>query len=140
MAGFRIFAATLVGLALAACAGDPYAGSKQSTTTGSGGVTGSVPGGATGGRVAAGLALDERDREAANAAHLRALQYGEPGAPVAWRSAETGHYGTIVPGPPYQSSGLTCREYSHTIYIDGRPQIARGAACRNPDGIWTPVS
>ena len=51
-----------------------------------------------------------------------------------------GRYGTIVPGPAYQQASNTCRQYTHTIYIDGKPQTARGAACRNPDGTWTPIS
>src|SRR5450830_1607606 len=34
-------------------------------------------------------------------------------------------------------AGRNCRSFSHTIYIDGRPQTARGTACRNPDGTWT---
>jgi surface antigen len=110
-------------------------------STGSGGITGSVPTTAAPGRVAGGpMALDERDRDVAGAAQLRALQFGEPGAPVSWHSPETGHRGTIVPGPAYQSSGATCREFSHTVYVDGRPQTARASACRNPDGTWTPPS
>jgi len=68
------------------------------------------------------------------------LQFGEPGAPVAWRNPETGHHGTIVPGPAYQSNGQTCREFSHTVYVDNRPQTERGSSCRNPDGSWTPLS
>ena len=129
MGTFRIVAACGA-LLLAACAGDPYGGPKQNT--------GAAVGGIIGGAI--GASLDERDRQFAYEAHMRALQYGEPGAPVGWRSPDTGHYGTIVPGPPYQTSGTTCREYSHTIYIDGRPQTARGTACRNPDGSWTPLS
>ena len=39
----------------------------------------------------------------------------------------------------YQSNGLQCRPYTHTIYINGQPQVARGNACRNPDGTWTAV-
>jgi surface antigen len=34
---------------------------------------------------------------------------------------------------------MNCRQFTHTIYIDGRPQTARGTACRNPDGTWQPV-
>jgi surface antigen len=71
---------------------------------------------------------------------LRALQFGEPGAPVAWRNPETGHHGTIVPGPAYQSNGQTCREFSHTVYVDERPQTGRGSSCRNSDGTWQPLS
>ena len=44
------------------------------------------------------------------------------------------------PGPSYEDNGRSCRSYTHTIYIDGRPQTARGTACRNPDGTWTPLS
>jgi surface antigen len=144
MGTFRIVAAALGGLALAACAGD--SGLTPGPGTGSNAFTGSVPGApdhalATGpGSPATSVALDPRDRDAAGAAQLRALQFGEPGAPVSWRSPESGHRGTIVPGPAYQSNGLTCREFSHTVYADGRPQTGRGSACRNPDGTWTPPS
>jgi surface antigen len=153
MAGFRIVAAALGGLALAACAADPYAGSKQSAAT-TAGAYADVPTGTIGGGRPAGPAggtggiaansnpapLDERDRDAAAGAQMRALQTGEPGVPVAWHSQQTGHRGTIVPGPAYQSNGMTCREFSHTVYIDGRPHTGRAAACRNPDGTWTPAS
>jgi surface antigen len=139
MAGFRIVAAALGCVALAACAGDP----GLSTTPTSGGpnaFTGSVPPTtANPTPIPVTAALDPRDRPAASAAHLRALQYGEPGAPVAWRNPETGHHGTIVPGPAYQSNGQTCREFSHTVYVDSRPLTGRGSSCRNGDGTWTPL-
>jgi surface antigen len=142
MRGFRSIAAAFGCLALAACAGDA---GLSSSTPGSGpnAFTGSVGTGdanpMAGGPPAPG-GLDPRDRAAAGAAHLRALQFGEPGAPVPWRNAETGHHGTIVPGPAYQSNGQTCREFSHTVYVDNRPQTGRGSSCRNPDGTWTPLS
>jgi surface antigen len=144
MGTFRIVAAALGSLALAACAGD--SGLAPGPGAGSNAFTGSVPGAsdhavATAPSSAATLAtLDPRDRDPAGAAQLRALQFGEPGAPVSWHSAQSGHRGTIVPGPAYQSNGLTCREFSHTVYADGRPQTGRGSACRNPDGTWTPPS
>ena len=84
-----------------------------------------------------GTGLDERDHQRAFAAELQALEHGEPGEPVGWRGA--GRYGTVVPGANYERSGMRCRDYSHTIYIDGRPQTARATACRNPDGTWAPV-
>ena len=158
MTRLTLIAAAGASLVLAGCAGDPYAGPRQNTGTAVGAITGGLigsslgtsPGGRIAGAIAGatvggilgnaiGASLDEQDRQRAYAAQMQALQYGEPGTPVGWRSPETGHYGTIVPGPAYQSSGMTCREYSHTIYIDGRPQIARGTACHNPDGSWTPI-
>ena len=79
--------------------------------------------------------MDEEDRQRAYAAEMEALENGAPGAPVGWRSDHTAYYGTIVPGPYYYvRRGVRCREYSHTIYVHGRPEIARGTACRNPDG------
>src|SRR5215472_13130162 len=58
---------------------------------------------------------------------------------LAWRNPDSGRYGSVVPGPAYQSNGLQCRQYTHTIYIDGKAEVARGSACRNPDGTWTAV-
>jgi surface antigen len=144
MVALRILAAALGSLAVAGCAGD--AGLSSGPTGGSpSAFTGSVP--SSPGNPLAGNAapmpapaLDPRDRNPAGAAHLRALQFAEPGAPVAWRNPETGHHGTIVPGPAYQSNGQTCREFSHTVYVDEHPHTGRGSSCRNADGTWTPLS
>ena len=146
---------------LAACAGDPYTGTGPKENTGTavgaiaGALIGSQIGGSTGTRIAAGVAgaalgglignrigsaLDDEDRQRAYAAQMQALDTGPSGAPVTWRNPDSGRYGTVVPGPAYQQNALTCRQYTHTIYIDGRPQMARGTACRNPDGTWNPVS
>jgi surface antigen len=159
MSPAKIIAATLAAITLTGCANNPYS-PKQDT----GAVTGAVAGGALGallggrgagnrvagaliGAAAGGLlggaigaSLDEQDRQRAYAAEMQALEYGQPGAPVGWRSDRTAHYGTVVPGPYYETRGMRCREYTHNIYIDGRPQTARGTACRNPDGSWTAVS
>src|SRR5690606_27244134 len=101
-------------------------------------VAGGLIGGLIGNQI--GAALDDQDKQRAYAAQMQALDRGPSGAPVAWRNPDSGRYGSIVPGPAYQQHGSTCRQYTHTIYIDGRPQTARGAACRNPDGSWQPIS
>lgn len=100
-------------------------------------IAGAIIGGLVGGAI--GNALDEDDRRRAYEAELRALEAEGPGAPVSWRG-DRGAYGTIVAGPPYAyQSYQRCREYTHTIYVGGQPRTARGIACRNPDGSWTPV-
>ena len=71
---------------------------------------------------------------------MNALERGQSGAPVSWRNPDSGRYGSVVPGPAYADNGRNCRAYTETIYIDGRPQTARGTACRSPDGSWTPIS
>jgi surface antigen len=136
-------------------AGGPREGAGTLFGAATGALIGSQIGGGTGERIAAGLAgaaiggllgnrigaaLDDEDKQRAYEAQLEALDRGRPGAPVAWENPDSGRRGSIVPGPQYDRGGAKCREYTHTIYIDGRPQVARGAACRNPDGTWTPLA
>lgn len=74
------------------------------------------------------------DSRRAAAAEERAMTNNEP---ITWNNPETGNRGTIQPQRTYQNSvGQTCREYSHTIYVEGRPETAYGTACRQPDGTW----
>jgi surface antigen len=161
MSSVRIIAATFLGLALTACAGDPVAGPGPRENTGTlvgalaGGLIGSQIGGGAGERIAAGVAgaaiggilgnrigaaMDDEDKRRAYAAQIQALESGPSGAPIAWRNPDSGRYGSVVPGAAYDQGPMKCRRYTHTIYINGQPQAARGAACRNPDGTWTPVS
>jgi surface antigen len=157
----RTLAVALIGAGVAACAGNPETGAGPKENTGtlvgalSGALIGSQFGGGPGERLAAtmggaliggmignriGAAMDDEDKQRAYAAQLQALESGPSGAPVAWRNPDSGRYGSVVPGPAYDQRGLKCRTYTHTIYIDGRPQTARGAACRNPDGTWSPAA
>jgi surface antigen len=155
MPGARLTVA-LAALTLAGCAADPGAGGRQvegnslgaitsslfsTSQGGSSGVTGSVGGAPTGGILSGpvGASLDERDRKRAAAAEKQALERGEPGEPVGWRGG-AGRHGTVVPGVDYEIRGVRCRDYTHSIYIEGHPQTARTTACRNADGTWSPVS
>ena len=153
---FRFVAAVgVVALSLAGCS--QTAGPKEGTGTVAGALLGGVIGnqfGSGSGRVAAtavgavvggmigqdiGRKMDEADRRAAQEAYFRALESGQVGAPVTWRNQNSGHYGEIVPGPAYQVNTYNCRDYTSTIYIDGRPEVMRGTACRQPDGTWAAV-
>src|ERR1700736_842691 len=157
----RLAAAALIATAMAACSGNPETGTGPRENTGTlvgavaGGLIGSQFGGGPGERIAAGIAgaaiggmignrigagMDDEDKRRAYAAQVQALESGRSGAAVAWKNPDSGRHGTIVPGAAYESNGLHCRPYTHTIYIDGRPQVARGSACRNPDGTWTAVA
>jgi len=157
MRAIRLVGCALVGLSLTACSADSGPKEVGGTAAGAvaGGLIGNAIGGATGNRFAGtvigaalgglvgnriGAALDEEDRRRAYAAQMQALEAGPSGVPVAWRNPQTGRYGDVVPGPAYQVNGAPCREYTHTVYIDGKPQTQRGTACRNPDGTWTTVS
>jgi surface antigen len=122
----------LLATSLAACAAN--SGPNEAGGT----VVGAALGSFTGNRIAA--ALDDDDKRRVYAAEMQALATGPSGAPVAWRNPDSGRYGNVVPGPAYQANGLTCRQFTHTAYVDGTPQIERGTACRNPDGTWTRVN
>src|SRR3984957_19807524 len=140
MSARHVIAFALLGLSVAACTAD--SGPKEAGGTAVGAVTGGVIGAAVGGLFGnrIGAAMDDEDRRRAYAAQMQALETGPSGAPVAWRNPDSGRYGNVVPGPAYQASGATCRQYTHTVYIDGTPQSARGTACRNPDGTWTTLN
>src|SRR5437588_9696430 len=156
----RLSVAAALALSVGACDGTPETGQGPRETTGTlvgavaGGLIGSQFGGGTGERIAAGIAgaaigglignrvgagMDDDDKRRAYAAQMQALEAGKSGVAVAWKNPDSGRYGSVVPGPAYRSNGLQCRPYTHTIYIDGRPKVARGNACRNPDGTWTAV-
>jgi surface antigen len=147
----------MAGSCLAACSAD--SGPKEVGGTvagvGAGALIGNAVGGAAGNRVAGtllgaalggflgnriGVALDDDDKRRAYVAQMQALEAGPSGAPVAWRNPDSGRYGNVVPGPAFQQNGASCRQYTHTVYIDGQPQTQRGTACRNPDGTWTTIS
>jgi surface antigen len=150
----RIIAVALILPTMLAACGP---GNKQGTGTIVGAVAGGAAGAAIGGRnnripgvaigaLAGGIignqigrALDEEDRRIAAAAEYQALEYGQPGQPTPWDNPQTQHRGQIVPGKPYQQGSQHCRPFTHTIYIGGQPQTARGTACRQPDGTWQTV-
>ncbi len=133
--GPREGAGTLFGAATGALIGSQIGGGTGERIAA--GIAGAAIGGLIGNRI--GAALDDEDKQRAYEAQLEALDRGRPGAPVGWENPDSGRRGSIVPGPQYDRAGLKCREYTHTIYIDGRPQVARGAACRNADGTWAPA-
>jgi surface antigen len=125
---------TIVGAVAGGAAGAAIGGPRN---RGAGLAVGAVVGGILGNQI--GRSLDEEDRRMAAAAEYQALETGAPGASVAWDNPQTQHRGQIVPGKPYQQGTQFCRPYTHTIYIGGQPQTARGTACRQPDGTWQTV-
>jgi surface antigen len=128
----RIPAIALIPILLTACG--PEGPSKADT----GLIVGGVAGGIIGSEI--GRSMDEQDRRLAQQAEYDALEEGESDRPRRWKNAENGRYGDVVPGRPYKRGSVDCRDYTHTVYIDGRPKTMRGTACRNPDGTWRNVA
>lgn len=86
---------------------------------------------------AGGASLAKADRQRALEAEYRALEAAPGGQPVAWEGRDV--KGSVVAAAPYQVGSQNCRQYSHTVTANGRDTTARGAACRNPNGTWTPL-
>ena len=129
---FGIFAATgLVSLTLAGC------------TTSSGG-RGATANSAVyiaalqGGIVSrTGVELSRSQTQRALEAEYRALEAAPGGQPVIWAGGEV--RGEVIAAAPYQVGQQNCRQFTHKVFTDGRERQARGAACRNPNGTWTPL-
>ncbi len=86
-----------------------------------------------------GIELNKSDRQRALEAEYRALEAARGGQPVAWSGR--GVSGEVVAAAPYQVGSQNCRQYTHTLTLEGNKQaVARGAACRNPNGSWSPLT
>jgi Ni/Co efflux regulator RcnB/surface antigen len=96
-----------------------------------------------GGAVGAALTsnLDCEDRSYAYKSYYDGFNAGRPNAVYRWSNPRNDHRGEFRVVDYYNDpAGFRCSNYSQTIYIQGRPQEARGRACRQPDGTWAIVS
>jgi surface antigen len=148
----------LMGLAVAASLGLSACANNEEGGTAIGAITGAIIGNQFGkgsGKVAATFAgaivggivgnaigkdLDARDRELAREAEYDAWERSPPGKRVTWRNPDNGRYGEIVAEGYYSRNGHRCRQFVHSVWIDGRRQQMRGTACRDEDGTWRQVS
>lgn len=148
----RIFAVGLMALSMAACESKQDSGMVVGAVAGgllgnqfgkgSGNVAATAAGALIGGIVGSeiGRSMDEQDRMLAQQAEYEALERGQSGVSRSWRNPENGRYGEFTPSRPYRRGSDDCRDYTHTIYMDGRPRTMRGTACRNHDGTWRNVA
>jgi len=85
-----------------------------------------------------GANLSSSDLSRALEAEYRALEDAAPGQSTPWKSGDAS--GEVIANAPYQVGTQNCRQYRHTITADHKEFSARGAACRNADGTWTPLT
>ena len=136
-------------LALGACASQPTGVSRpdgansgvvEQSDVGAGAgqpTRGLVEGGLLGAEI--GRSLTDGERQLALQAEYEALEYGRPGQRTSWRSPDTGNSGEVVVGSAYQVNKLDCREFNHTVKIEGRVRVSHGTACRQPSSVWRVV-
>jgi surface antigen len=95
-------------------------------------VAGTLAGGYLGNRL--GAHFSAADRTQAATAERSAVTSGEP---TSWSNSDSGNSGRVTPSRSFTDpSGRTCREFEHTVTVDGRPESGRGTACRNANGEW----
>ena len=87
-----------------------------------------------------GVDISDSDLQRALEAEYRALEYGQGGQATAWKGDDSGTYGQAVAAQPYRVGSQDCRQYTQTVVQDGQTKMARGTACRNGDGSWTPLT
>jgi surface antigen len=118
------------------------AGGLLGSTVGSGNsrvaatVLGAALGAVVGGAV--GRSLDDADREYAYQAANEALLDGEE---EEWENPQSGHRGRFVPRKSYYNAQRAlCRDFEHTIWVGGEPEVVEGTACQLADGSWRVVA
>ncbi|MBK1666953.1 hypothetical protein CKO28_02705 [Rhodovibrio sodomensis] len=106
-------------------------GNGKLVATGAGAVIGALIGNQVG------LSLDRVDEMHAQRSTQHALERNRAGHATMWRNPDSGAQGSVRPVRTYQrASGQYCREFQHTVQIDGKVAQAYGTACRQPDGRW----
>lgn len=109
-----------------------------------GGRTGAtIAGVVVGGVIGAALTrdLDCEDRSYAYRTYYDGLNSGRSGSRHEWRNPRNDHRGEFRVSSYYNDRyGFRCANFTQVIYVQGRPQEARGRACRQPDGVWAIVN
>jgi surface antigen len=127
-------------LLLAGCTTSGLTGSPSDSgpTSASAAIVGAMNGGLVGGQI--GTDLSAGDRRKALEAEYRALEYTQAGQKVAWKSLTGSVSGEVTAAAPYRVGSQDCRQYTHVVTSGDGTRSARGTACRNPDGSWTPLT
>ncbi len=82
--------------------------------------------------------MSAKDSTEANSAQFYALQFGRPGAPRQW-AGDRGTTGSVAVGPYVRVNNLDCRDFTHTVKVNGTDYVRKGTACREQNGNWNVV-
>ena len=151
-----VISAAIITMGLTGCSNNP--GDKETIGTvaggaagvllgsqighGSGRIIGGVAGGAVGGFLGnrIGKSMDDQDEMMSRRNTDRALEQAPDYQAQSWRNPNNGHRGAMTVNRTYERNGRPCREYTQSVFIDGREQIVYGEACRERDGTWKVIS
>ncbi len=77
--------------------------------------------------------MDSKDRRLANDNAIYALESRPDSRVSRWRNPNNNHHGNFVVTrtKEYPRTNKVCRDYVHTVVIDGKEEKIHGRACRN---------
>jgi surface antigen len=134
-----LMVATLSGCATLGSGGaKPVQASVDPAQTTTNGLLAQLNGGLIGQKL--GANFDKSDRNLALEAEYKALEETPAGQKAIWTNPKNNNGGEVTAAQPYRVGSQNCRQYSHTFFIKGVTQTAKGTACRNADGSWTPLT
>jgi surface antigen len=108
-------------------------------------IGGVILGGIAGNAIAKDACQDKRqDAHYYNNAYYDSFNDPQEDERYEWTNPYTSNHGYVSAGEyydeGYQDFDGPCREFTQSVYIDGRPEQATGVACRQQDGTWRIVS
>lgn len=125
-------AGALVGAVIGGLLGNAAGNRRNETATT---IMGVVAGGAIGAALTNKLDCD--DRSYAYKTYTTGFNAGRANAFYDWQNPQSGTRGQLHVLDYYEDEdNFNCAVYSQRIWIDGRPEEARGRACQQPDGAW----
>ena len=65
-----------------------------------------------------------------------ALESSCDGRATTWRNVDSGRRYSVTPTRTYQGPAGRCRDFMAIIETEGREQVIRSIACRQPGGTW----
>lgn len=65
------------------------------------------------------------------------LEYKRSGESITWTNPDSGNHGSVTPTATFRNEfGQNCRRFQQKIYMNDKPEVANGEACRQPNGHW----
>ena len=128
---------TAGGAILGAIAGG-LLGNSVSRDRGAGTAIGAIAGGVLGASI--GRSLSCQNQQYAYNVYYSGFEAGRPHHRYEWRSPYSDAHGYMEVRDYYTArEGYRCANYTQRIWVNGRPEVATGHACRRPDGTWQMV-
>lgn len=80
-----------------------------------------------------GHALDEKDKKMAQNTMLNTLETAPDNQARSWKNPNNNHAGTfaVTRTQEIPANNMVCRDYVHTVVIDGKQEKVHGRACRD---------